>query len=159
MNTGPSPEDIDTKLDTLNKQVAKLLSAAKFEWKLPTGIELQTGRDEYKNQWGYSVQFMKEQDIFGENRYFGRPAKKPSMKNITVTGGGQLNITTEEAKTPQPIALTEKDIAEQQIAEDQLKKGEIRIEMNFTPIIAHRYLQHQINDMCKAIYQEKDLNA
>ena len=40
------------------------------------------------------------------------------MKNITVTGGGQLNITTEEAKTPQPIALTEKDIAEQQIAED-----------------------------------------
>lgn len=30
--------------------------------------------------------------------------------------------------------------------------------MNFTPILAHRYLQKQINEICKAIYVEKNLS-
>ena len=60
----------------------------------------------------------------------------------------------------QPIILppnagdTVKDI----IAQEQMKKGEIRLEMNFTPLLAHRYLQKQLNDLCKAVYTEKNLN-
>ena len=30
--------------------------------------------------------------------------------------------------------------------------------MNFTPMMAHRYLQKQINDMGKALFAEKNLN-
>ena len=35
----------------------------------------------------------------------------------------------------------EMDEVDQFIAKEQAKKGEIRLEMNFTPIMAHRYLQ------------------
>ena len=30
--------------------------------------------------------------------------------------------------------------------------------MNFTPLMAHRYLQKQINELCFMVKQEKDLN-
>ena len=51
------------------------------------------------------------------------------------------------------------EIAANQFAEDQLKKGEIRLNMNFTPLLAHRYLQRQINELCLELYSEKNHNA
>ena len=38
------------------------------------------------------------------------------------------------------------------------KGGGVIHEMNFTPVLAHRYIQRQINDVCKAVYSEKNLN-
>ena len=40
----------------------------------------------------------------------------------------------------------------------QHEKGEIRLEMNFTPMVAHRYLQKQINDLCYTVKKEMDMN-
>ena len=72
---------------------------------------------------------------------------------MLVTESGQLNITT---KPDSPEEDADKVTAF--IAAEQAAKGEIRLEMNFTPVMAHRYLQKQINDLCKAVYAEKDLN-
>ena len=50
------------------------------------------------------------------------------------------------------------DEVDQFIAKEQAKKGEIRLEMNFTPTMAHRYLQQQINDFYKEFKTESDMN-
>ena len=44
------------------------------------------------------------------------------------------------------------------LAKEQFEKGEIRLEMKFTPLMAHRYIQKQINDMCLAFKKEKNMN-
>lgn len=93
-------------------------------------------RQEYRNQYGYSVDFVGEHDLFGENRHFWFKGKKSGNK-MAIVGDGQLNITTHD-KDP---VESEKDLADQFIAAEQMKKGEIRMEMNFTPLLAHRYLQ------------------
>lgn len=51
-----------------------------------------------------------------------------------------------------------KDTADRMLAKEQFEKGEIRLEMKFTPLMAHRYIQKQINDMCLAFKKEKNMN-
>ena len=53
---------------------------------------------------------------------------------MLVTESGQFNITT---KPDSPEEDADKVTAF--IAAEQAAKGEIRLEMNFTPVMAHRY--------------------
>ena len=142
------------KIDQISSQVAKIMSQDKFEWKYPTEIELSTCRKEFRNCYGYSVDFCENHDLFGENRYFGNKKKKeePVGSKMIMSSDGQLDIVT-KTTTPTPM----NDVADL-IAKEQMEKGEIRLEMNFTPLLAHRYLQIQINEMCKVLYAEKNLN-
>lgn len=75
---------------------------------------------------------------------------------MLITGDGQLNITTEQ-KTKEQMLEAANTVASY-IAKEQAKKGEIRLEMNFTPLLAHRYIQKQMNDLCKAVWADKNLN-
>ena len=58
---------------------------------------------------------------------------------MQITDGGQLNITTEQVTQKQKM-ITQADQVAKVVAMEQAKKGEIRLEMNFTPVLAHRYL-------------------
>ena len=44
------------------------------------------------------------------------------------------------------------------LEKEQFDKGEIRLEMKFTPLMAHRYIQRQVNDVCLAIKREHNMN-
>ena len=39
---------------------------------MPSEIELQTWRAEYRNQFGYSIDFIQDYDLFGENMFLNR---------------------------------------------------------------------------------------
>ena len=78
---------------------------------------------------------------------------------MSITMDGQLNIKTKDKKETQIELINEDDLARKAIAEEQIRRGEIRIDMNFTPLMAHRYLQNQINEMARAFKIEKSLNA
>ena len=39
---------------------------------MPSEIELQTWRAEYRNQFGYSIDFIQDYALFGENMFLNR---------------------------------------------------------------------------------------
>ena len=56
-------------------------------------------RQEFRNVYGYTVEFVKENDLFGENRFF--PESKEEGKSsleIKVGSNGQLNLLTNKSK-------------------------------------------------------------
>ena len=125
---------------------------------MPSEIELQTCRAEYRNQFGYSIDFIQDYDLFGENLFFSRAKKGLEANNLIIsTNEGQLNITTDAQKNSDlPDIQAEINAL---IAKERMKRGgNLALEMNFTPVLAHRYVQRQINDICKAVYSEKSLN-
>ena len=89
-------QDIEDKISALKDKVAVMLAQKKFDWTYPSEVELATCRDQYRNKYGYSVDFITEYDLFGENRYFGVDKKTQKQgSSAGYTGDGQLNITTE----------------------------------------------------------------
>ena len=48
----------------------------KFEWAFPSELELATQRQEFRNVYGYTIDFVNENDLFGENRFFPKDQKK-----------------------------------------------------------------------------------
>ena len=77
----------------LKTQVTALMKRARFDWSFPSDVELQTDRHDYRNMYGYSVDWLKIHDIFGERRH--QKGEDTSTNNkMQITGGGQLNIMT-----------------------------------------------------------------
>ena len=97
-----------------------------FEWDQPTGIDLKVYRQEYRNMYGYTNEFIKENDLFGENKYM---PKEELKTDIQVNNKGQLNLVTTGKKKGAPP-----------VEEDKINKKDSEVYGNFTPIMAHRYL-------------------
>ena len=107
---------------------------------MPSEIELQTCRAEYRNQFGYSIDFIQDYDLFGENLFFNQARKALEANNLIIsTNEGQLNITTDDQKNSDlPDIQAEINAL---IAKERMKRGgNLALEMNFTPVLAHRYV-------------------
>ena len=84
--------EFEAKVRKLEDNVLKCLAAQQFEWKFPTETELATNRQQFKNTYGYSLDFVKEYDLFGENKFYPTDAK--GNNELEITQNGQLNLTT-----------------------------------------------------------------
>ena len=71
-----------------------------FEWLQPTGLDLKMHRQEYRNMYGYTNGFIKENDLFGENKYL--PKEELKETEIQVSKKGQINLVTTGKKGAEP---------------------------------------------------------
>ena len=130
--SGVDTIEFDQKMAKLTEQVTKVAQLQKFEWSFPTDIQLQTNRQEFRNVFGFSLDFVQDYDLFGENKFF--PKTPPKLAELQIKNNGQINLMTKRRQSKIPSELDEL------IAKAQKDKGELRVDMNFTPLMAHRYL-------------------
>ena len=72
-----------------------MLALDRFEWQFPSEFQLASQRQEFRNVYGYTTDFVKKENLFGENKFFPQPDVDIDEPNeLNVRKGGQLNITT-----------------------------------------------------------------
>ena len=74
---------MEDKIKQLDHKLAEIMKQQKFEWAFPTEFELAKNRQEFRNVYGYSIDFVSEHDMFGENRFFQGQDKLNELKIST----------------------------------------------------------------------------
>ena len=132
------------KIEELNERVNFLFEKNKDKnsWKKPNDVELARFRPQFKNIYGYAVDFMSEYDLFNENRDDSRNSSQSKFKirsnsALYIGGDSQSNITpAQDSKAA--LDHAENDISSRLVLAEQ---HAVEPEDKFTPIMAHRYLQ------------------
>ena len=60
----------------MKEKVKKCMQQQTFEWNQPSGLDLKLNRQEYRNMYGYTHEFLKEHDLFGENKFLPKEDAK-----------------------------------------------------------------------------------
>lgn len=96
------------KIAKLEEKVNKVSADQCFEWKIPTKYEMAANRQEFRNVYGYTTEFVDENNLFGEQEV---PLEIKGEDNgnsleIKVGSNGQLNLLTKNntGQGPQPLS-------------------------------------------------------
>ena len=150
------PSALNNKvIDELKEMMVKVLTSQKFKWDMPTSLEMREDREQYRSR-DLAQDFLEEHDLFGENKIFKPKAEE---SDIQIRENGQVNLKTTKSQSPgkdakAPTLFDELDAMQAKLQADMGDKAD---RMNFTPMLAHRYVQQQMNEFYRQFKEEKDL--
>lgn len=83
-----------------------MMQRQKYEWQLPSESDLQIYRQQYKNVYGYSLNFLHDNDLFGEQAYYMANVQGSDLLSnnqgkveAQIQENGQVNLTNKKAQS------------------------------------------------------------
>ena len=61
--------ELQEEVKIIKEQLETVSKRSSFEWEQPAALELSVKREDYRNIFGYSEQWVQEHDLFGLNRF------------------------------------------------------------------------------------------